>query len=47
MCFEILFHQNTKYGKRIMGKLVTPMGNASVTHITPSLRIAAVMVTPV
>jgi hypothetical protein len=46
--FEILFHQNTNMGKRIMGnKLVTPMGNASVTHHNAiTTAIAAVMVTP-
>jgi hypothetical protein len=43
--FEILFHQNTKW---IMGnKLVTPMGNASVTHHNAiTTAIAAVIVTP-
>jgi hypothetical protein len=45
--FEILFHQNTKYGKRIMGnKLVTPMGNASVTHHNAITTAIAAVITP-
>jgi hypothetical protein len=48
MCLKYFSIKTPNMGKRIMGnKLVTPMGNASVTHHNAiTTAIAAVMVTP-
>jgi hypothetical protein len=43
MCFEILFPSKHQMEKIMGNKLVTPMGNASVTHNAITTAIAAVM----
>jgi hypothetical protein len=46
MCFKLFPSKHQIWEKNNGNKLVTPMGNASVTHHNATTAIAAVIVTP-